>query len=157
MTKMNEERQKSWHERAIDEKAHRDAQADHYDPPPSWLPSRWLSRQSSDRHAYDAGWERAKAAAPWKLDLRGTFLRRTVFASANLERARLNRADFTNANFRGANFKDTDLEGTILHGADLTDAKNLTLEQLSKAIVDENTKLPEGITFEGLRTVVSSS
>jgi uncharacterized protein YjbI with pentapeptide repeats len=34
------------------------------------------------------------------------------------------------------------LEGTILKGADLTGAKNLTKDQLRKAILDPKTKLP---------------
>ena len=44
--------------------------------------------------------------------------------------------------FGGANFKDAVLNGTILRGADLTDAMNLTTEQIGKAILDEITKLP---------------
>jgi hypothetical protein len=35
------------------------------------------------------------------------------------------------------------LDGTILRGADLTGAKNLTKDQLGKAILDPNTKLPD--------------
>lgn len=89
-----------------------------------------------------------KNDAGFKLDVRGAYLRRTDLSFANLERANLSRADFTNAVFRGANFKDAVLEGTILKGADLTNAKNLTLSQLKKAILDQNTKLPENVTFE---------
>ena len=37
------------------------------------------------------------------------------------------------------------LTRTILRGADLTDATNLTLDQLAEAIIDEHTKLPANI------------
>ena len=42
----------------------------------------------------------------------------------------------------GLNFKNANLEGTNLKGADLSDARNLTREQLAKAIIDETTTLP---------------
>jgi|SRR5215210_3097775 len=80
-----------------------------------------------------------------QLDLRGAFLRRTDLSYANLEGANLTGADFTNALFRGANFKDAILDGTILHGADLSDAKNLSLAQLKRAVIDAQTKLPDYI------------
>lgn len=76
------------------------------------------------------------------LDLSGTFIRRADLSHANLERADLSMADCMNANFKGANFKDAILEGTILKGADLTDALNLTREQIAKAIIDKRTILP---------------
>jgi len=84
------------------------------------------------------------------LDVRGAFLRRTDLSNANLERANLARADFSNASLRGANFKDANLEGTVLKGADLTDARNLTLSQLAKAIVDETTTLPAHLSIKKL-------
>ena len=79
----------------------------------------------------------------FKLDLRGAFLRRTNLSFANLERVNLSRADFSNADFTGADFRDAILDGTILKGADLTGAKNLIKAQLRRAVLDENTKLPE--------------
>ena len=78
----------------------------------------------------------------FRLDLHGAYLRGTNLARANLENANLSKADFSNADFRGANLKNTNLRGTILRGADLTDAANLTREQLGAAIIDEQTKLP---------------
>jgi len=80
--------------------------------------------------------------APLRLDIHGAFVRRTVLDGANLSNANLSGADATNASFRGANFQDANLQGTILEGADLTDAKNLTVEQLEQAVIDEHTKLP---------------
>src|ERR1700730_6660979 len=78
----------------------------------------------------------------FRLDVRGTYLRRTDLSHAKLERANLSRADFSNAVLRDADFKDAILEGTILRGADLTGAMNLTKDQLRKAILDPKTKLP---------------
>ncbi len=77
-----------------------------------------------------------------RLDLRGAFLRFTDLSRVNLENANFSGADFTGANFRGADFKNANLNGTILRGADLTDATNLTREQLATAIIDDQTKLP---------------
>lgn len=79
------------------------------------------------------------------LDLHGAFIRRTDLSYANLEGANLSGADCTNAIFRGANFKDAILSQTVLRGADLSEAKNLTIEQLREAIIDEATTLPEYI------------
>ena len=86
--------------------------------------------------------------APLRHDIHGAFVRRTVLDGANLSNANLSAADATNASFRGANFDNADLTGTILRGADLTDARNLTVEQLSKAVIDETTKLPVGLAAE---------
>jgi uncharacterized protein YjbI with pentapeptide repeats len=85
---------------------------------------------------------------PFTLDVRGAYLRRTDLSFANLQRANLSQADFANASFRGADFKDAVLDETILRGADLTGAKNLTLAQLTRAIIDETTKLPENFSIE---------
>ncbi len=62
---------------------------------------------------------------------------------ANLFEADLRGVNLTNASLRGANMRKARLEGTILKGADLTAAQNLTWEQLSHAIIDETTLLPE--------------
>jgi len=90
-------------------------------------------------------------STPFILDLRGAYVPRTNLSFTNLEGAKLSGADFTGADWRGVNLKDARLDGTILRGADLTGAKNLTVEQLRSAIIDENTKLPEGFDFEQLR------
>lgn len=79
---------------------------------------------------------------PFVLDLHGAFIRRTDLSGANLSNANLSNADCTGVNFRGANFRGTILKGTILRGADLTDARNLTPEQLAEALVDDTTLLP---------------
>lgn len=82
------------------------------------------------------------------VDIHGAFVRRVDLSNADLERADLSYADATNASFRGANLKDAVLKGTILRGADLRDAKNLTREQLSEAIIDDTTKLPDHLQAE---------
>ena len=83
----------------------------------------------------------------FRLDVRGAYLRRTDLSHAKLERANLSRADFSNAILRDADFKNAILEGTILRGADLTGARNLTKDQLQKAILDPKTRLPDGFSI----------
>ena len=78
----------------------------------------------------------------FQLDVHGAYLRDTDLSNANLEGANLNGADFTGAIFRPANFRNARLKGTILRGADLTDAINLTQEQLDSAIINDQTRLP---------------
>jgi uncharacterized protein YjbI with pentapeptide repeats len=82
------------------------------------------------------------------VDLHGAFVRRADLSNADLERANLAGTDATNAIFRGANFKDANLKGAILRGADLRDARNLTWEQVSEAIIDQTTKLPAYLEVE---------
>jgi len=79
------------------------------------------------------------------LALRGAFIRRTRLDGALLVGADLSRADMTGASAREADFKDAKLLKTVLRGTDLTGAKNLTVSQLSEAIIDEHTKLPDYI------------
>jgi uncharacterized protein YjbI with pentapeptide repeats len=80
-----------------------------------------------------------------KLDIHGAFVRRTDLSGASLRDANLSGADATNAIFRGADFAGANLSGTILRGADLSEAQNLSVEQLSAAIIDDRTVLPDYI------------
>jgi uncharacterized protein YjbI with pentapeptide repeats len=80
-----------------------------------------------------------------KLDIHGAFVRRADLSGASLRAAILDRADATNAIFRGADFAGASLKGTILRGADLSEATNLTVEQLSHAVIDGATILPSYI------------
>ena len=96
------------------------------------------------------------AVAP-RLDIHGAFVRRIDLSGASLREADLSGADATNAKFRGADFAGAVLSGTILRGADLTDAKNLTVEQLAESIIDEATILPGYIDFETLSDVISNT
>jgi len=88
----------------------------------------------------------------FRVNVAGAFLRRTDLSRTILERANLSRADFTGALFVGANFKDANLDGTILIGADLSEARNLTREQLRRAIIDKTTILPEYLSLEDILT-----
>jgi len=88
------------------------------------------------------------------LDIHGAFVRRTDLSGASLRGANMAGADATNAILRDVDFDDAILRGTILRGADLTGAKNLTVEQLSEAIIDDDTILPSYIDRAKLRTLV---
>jgi WD40 repeat protein len=70
-----------------------------------------------------------------------------VFA-LNLRGAKLQQSDLSQTNLasgdlRKGNLSGAILKGTDLRGADLTDAVGLTREQLSEALVDEQTILPD--------------
>lgn len=86
------------------------------------------------------------------LDIHGAFVRRIDLSGTSLRRANLAGADASNAVFRDADFEGALLTGTILRGADLTGAKNLTLDQLSEAIIDDRTILPSNIDRTKLRS-----
>jgi len=86
-----------------------------------------------------------KAVLDWahleKADLRGANLQEADLRGAHLQEADLFQANLQQAYLRGAN-----LQKAVLAGANLTDVKNLTQAQLNQACVDENTKLPKGLT-----------
>lgn len=82
---------------------------------------------------------------PYRVDLHGAFIRRTDLSGASLVGANFAGADAKGASFRGADFKDAILDGAVLKGADLRDVKNLTVEQLSRAVIDDTTTLPDYI------------
>jgi len=90
------------------------------------------------------------------LDIHGAFIRRTDLSGTSLRNANLAGADATNASFRNVDFDGALLRGTILRGADLTDAKNLTVDQLSTAIIDDRTVLPAYIDRSKLRGLAES-
>jgi uncharacterized protein YjbI with pentapeptide repeats len=90
------------------------------------------------------------------LDIHGAFVRRADLSGASLRGANISGADATKAVFRGVDFKGARLRGTVLRGADLTDAKNLTIEQLSEAVIDDDTILPNYIDRRRLRQFASS-
>ena len=94
--------------------------------------------------------------APRTLDIHGAFVRRTDLSGASLRGANLSSTDATNAIFRNADFEGAVLNGTILRGADLTGAKNLTIEQLSEAIIDDRTILPNYIDRTRLQGSITS-
>jgi Pentapeptide repeats (8 copies) len=75
------------------------------------------------------------------VDLRGSNL-----TFANLRDADLSNAILKMANLSTTNLSGTNLSHTDLWGADLSTSKNLTQEQLSIAIINEYTKLPDYLT-----------
>jgi uncharacterized protein YjbI with pentapeptide repeats len=90
---------------------------------------------------------KVRSSREFRLDVQGAFLRRTDLSQASLKEANLTGADFTNAILRGADFENAVLDGTVLKGADLTGARNLTVSQLRRSVLDETTKLPVGIAL----------
>ncbi len=96
---------------------------------------------------------RRERIGPPAVDIQGAFVRRTDLSGASLRGANLSNADASGALFRNADFKDALLVGTILRGADLSGAQNLTEQQLSDAVIDEDTKLPAYIDRGKLLTV----
>jgi uncharacterized protein YjbI with pentapeptide repeats len=73
--------------------------------------------------------------------LQGASLIGAQLQGADLRGAQLQGADLTGAQLQGA-----DLAGAQLQGADLARVKNLLEHQISEICIDENTKLPEGLT-----------
>lgn len=83
-------------------------------------------------------------------DLSGANFHGADLRGANLFNANLRRADLNGASLREAKLVEADLAATYfsgadLRGADLSLAKNLTFEQLTGAIINENTILPENL------------
>ena len=92
----------------------------------------------------------SKSREPIRIDLHGAFVRRTDLSGVSFASGNLAGADAAGALFRGSDFAGANLNGTVLTGADLTGAKNLTVEQLSRAIIDESTVLPNYIDRDEL-------
>ena len=88
--------------------------------------------------------QRSERSVP-ALDLHGAFVRRTDLSGASLRGANMTGTDAANAIFRDVDFAGAILEGAILRGADLSGAKNLTIGQLSRAVLDSRTILPSYI------------
>ncbi|HLZ80075.1 MAG TPA: pentapeptide repeat-containing protein [Ktedonobacteraceae bacterium] len=73
-------------------------------------------------------------------DLSGAFLTGANLAGADLSGANLAGADLRNATLTGANLLVADLYGTILVETDLRRARNLTAQQVYRAIYDYSTQ-----------------
>jgi hypothetical protein len=87
-------------------------------------------------------------------DLYRASLREVDLHQAHLEGAELSLADLsgskiTRACLRGANLSQADLSGADLFKADLTDARNLTDEQLAQAKRLSFASLPDGTPYNG--------
>ncbi len=77
-------------------------------------------------------------ASLWQADLEGAYLWK-----ANLEGANLTEANLEQANLEGANLKGANLHQANLIDADLRKVVGLTRKQVSTAICDETTQLPD--------------
>lgn len=86
-----------------------------------------------------------------RLRLPGVHIRNIDMQGTVLRNANLARANATGADFRNADMLHADLAGTILRGANLSGARNLTVEQLRKAVIDDETILPDYIDRAALR------
>jgi hypothetical protein len=78
--------------------------------------------------------------------LKGAKLHRAQMEGANLSAAHLERANLSAAHLERAVLVDAWLEGANLTGANLTGAYYLTQHQVNVTCVNEDTKLPEGLT-----------
>jgi Pentapeptide repeats (8 copies) len=81
-------------------------------------------------------------ASLWKADLEGAYLWKANLAGANLTEANLEQANLDGSNLKGANLQKTNLVNT-----DLRKVVGLTNKQLSTAIYDETTQLPDYLQF----------
>lgn len=83
-------------------------------------------------------------------NLRGADMREASLGGADLSRADMSGAVLTWADLRGALLKGTDLkiallDGAMLAGTDLGETTGLTCGRLRGAVVDDKTKLPDGL------------
>lgn len=102
----------------------------------------WVDLRSADLSRADLRCCNLELAILWNANLREANLE-----GANLEKADLTQCDLAqafcmNARFGQANLAQANLEGADLRAADLRQAQNLSADQISNAIIDENTQLP---------------
>lgn len=76
-------------------------------------------------------------------DAKSTNAARTLLVETNLEGADLTGANLAFADLRGARLRGAHLHGAILRGADLSKAIGLTPDQISSAITNDQTRLPQ--------------
>lgn len=77
--------------------------------------------------------------------LKDAYLPKVDVREANLVEANFRGAWLEDADLRGANLEEADFEGAVLEGASFIGAKNLKIDQLSKAKTLYNAKLDEGL------------
>jgi uncharacterized protein YjbI with pentapeptide repeats len=78
-------------------------------------------------------------------NLAGALLQGTNLTDANLLRANLAGATMFGANLTGADLLNANLTGALLPDVDLSGAENLTTEQVTDALTNAGTRLPEGV------------
>jgi hypothetical protein len=74
-----------------------------------------------------------------------TDLKRVYLSGANLTGANISESNLRKANLAGANFKDVKLSETKLTGVDLSKVVNLSPKEVSLAIIDKKTKVPDSL------------
>lgn len=79
-----------------------------------------------------------------KANLRGSILSRADLSKADLSAANLEGAILRDADLSSADLREANLDGANLGGAYLVNAKGLSGKQLSSAITDEETTMPDG-------------
>jgi uncharacterized protein YjbI with pentapeptide repeats len=90
----------------------------------------------------------------WGIDLvegatlENAYISESNFKNANLKGTNLNRSTLNNVYFEEANLEGASFEGASLEGSILKGAKNLTVDQLSKAKTLYNTKLDKELENE---------
>jgi uncharacterized protein YjbI with pentapeptide repeats len=80
-----------------------------------------------------------------RANCQGAFFTGSSLENANLEESCLWKTRFSYADLTKANLRNADLTGAHFEGAYLSEAVNLTQEQLDSACGDEKTKLPPGL------------
>lgn len=78
-------------------------------------------------------------------NLRQVNMKNAILRDVNLQDADLYAVDLSGADLTGANFKSTILLDTDIRGANLSNVKNLTMEQLRWAIYDSATIFPDSL------------
>jgi hypothetical protein len=87
-----------------------------------------------------------REAVFWKTECQRADFTAAQLQGAYLWEANLQGAILIGAQLQGANLVKANLEGAQLQGVDLTHVQDLTQPQINRACVDENTRLPEGLT-----------
>ncbi len=78
-------------------------------------------------------------------DLENALLPGTNLAGANLQNTNLSGAAMFGATLDGTNLLNANLSNAVLTDVNLSDAENLTAEQVTAALTNAGTKLPDGI------------
>ena len=92
-------------------------------------------------------------ASMFNTDLKSAKLANADLSDANLIYADLEKTDFHGANLSRTNFYKSHFKNTILQGANLSGAKNITCAQITLAMIDQNTNLPDYISIEDTQCI----
>ncbi|MBC8284772.1 MAG: pentapeptide repeat-containing protein [Nitrospinae bacterium] len=92
-------------------------------------------------------------ASMFNADLKSAKLKNADLSDANLIYADLQNTDFHSANLNRTNFYKSHFNNTFLQGANLSGAKNITCAQITLAMINESTHLPDYIRLEGSQCI----